>query len=105
MDLWKIFFLGTLRLNCNWDYDKVHEMANNHRKLRQMLGHSKTDLDSNYALQTIRDNIFLIKSTWSACVFVTAMAVNAKRLTMNSLIKLIIETCPTIHYNQIVGQL
>ena len=60
MDLWKILVLGALRLNCNWDYDKVHEMANNHHKLRQMLGHSETDFDSNYALQTIRDNIVLL---------------------------------------------
>jgi hypothetical protein len=60
MDLWKILVLGTLRLNCNWDYDKVQEMANNHHKLRQMLGHSKTDFNSNYALQTIRDNIALL---------------------------------------------
>jgi len=60
MDLWKILILGTLRLNCNWDFDKVHEMANNHHKLRQMLGHSETDIDSNYALQTIRDNISLL---------------------------------------------
>jgi IS5 family transposase len=60
MDLWKILVLGTLRLNCNWDYDKVQEMANNHHKLRQMLGHHKTDFGSNYALQTIRDNIALL---------------------------------------------
>ena len=60
MDLWKILVLGTLRLNCNWDYDKVHEMANNHCKLRDMLGHSKTDFDSQYALQTIRDNVALL---------------------------------------------
>ena len=60
MDLWKILVLGTLRLNCNWDFDKVHEMANNHHKLRQMLGHSETNFDSNYALQTIRDNIDLL---------------------------------------------
>ena len=60
MDLWKILVLGTLRLNCNWDYDKVHEMANNHHKLRQMLGHRETDFESNYALQTIRDNIVLL---------------------------------------------
>ena len=60
MDLWKILVLGTLRLNCNWDYDKVHEMANNHHKLRQMLGHRATDIESNYALQTIRDNIVLL---------------------------------------------
>jgi hypothetical protein len=60
MDLWKILVLGTLRLNCNWDFDKVHEMANNHHKLRQILGHNETDFDSNYALQTIRDNIALL---------------------------------------------
>jgi len=60
MDLWKILVLGTLRLNTNWDYDKVLEMANNHNKLREMLGHSKTDCDSQYALQTIRDNIVLL---------------------------------------------
>ena len=60
MDLWKILVLGSLRLNCNWDYDKVHEMANNHYKLRQMLGHSKADFKSHYALQTIRDNIALL---------------------------------------------
>ena len=60
MDLWKILVLGTLRLNTNWDYDKVLEMANNHNKLREMLGHSKTDFDSQYALQTIRDNIVLL---------------------------------------------
>lgn len=60
MDLWKILVLGTLRLNCNWDYDKVQEMANNHSKLREMLGQSKTDFDCQYTLQTIRDNIALL---------------------------------------------
>ncbi|WDN88327.1 hypothetical protein BuS5_01295 [Desulfosarcina sp. BuS5] len=57
MDLWKIFVLGTLRLNCNWDYDKLLEMANNHGKLRQMLGHGKMNADYKYALQTLKDNI------------------------------------------------
>ncbi|MCP3927222.1 MAG: ISNCY family transposase [Desulfobacterales bacterium] len=60
MDLWKILVLGTLRLNCNWDFDKVHEIANNHIRVRQMLGHEETDVSSNYALQTIRDNIALL---------------------------------------------
>lgn len=60
MDLWKILVLGTLRLNCNWDFDKVHEMANNHHKIRQMLGHDEIDFESNYALQTIRDNVVLL---------------------------------------------
>lgn len=59
MDLWKILVLGTLRLNCNWDYDKVHEIANEHKKVRAMLGHSRVDEDYRYALQTIKDNVSL----------------------------------------------
>jgi len=60
MDLWKILVLGTLRLNCNWDYDKVHDIANHHVKVRQMLGHEETDFSSKYGLQTIRDNVSLL---------------------------------------------
>jgi IS5 family transposase len=57
MDLWKILVLGTLRLNCNWDYDKLQEIANNHRTLRQMLGHGLLDMDARYPRQTLCDNI------------------------------------------------
>jgi len=60
MDLWKILVLGTFRLNCNWDYDKVHDMANNHDKIRRLLGHREKDFDSTYALQTIKDNVLLL---------------------------------------------
>jgi len=59
MELWKILVLGTLRLNCNWDYDKLQEIANNHRTLRQMLGHGIMDDDYRYALQTLKDNVSL----------------------------------------------
>ncbi len=59
MDLWRIFVLGTLRLCCNWDYDKLMEIANNHKTLRQMLGHGIMDQDFNYALQTLKDNVSL----------------------------------------------
>jgi IS5 family transposase len=59
MDLWKILVLGTLRLSCNWDYDKLMEIANNHSTLRLMLGHSLIDREYRYALQTLKDNISL----------------------------------------------
>lgn len=59
MDLWKIFVLGALRLTCNWDYDKLHDIANNHHTLRQMLGHGSMDADYQYELQTLKDNIAL----------------------------------------------
>ena len=59
MDLWKILVLGTLRLDCNWDYDKLQDIANNHRTLRQMLGHGLLDDSYRYALQTLKDNVSL----------------------------------------------
>lgn len=60
MDLWKILVLGTIRLNCNWDYDKLHEITNNHKTLRKMLGHGLIDDEYNYALQTLKDNVSLL---------------------------------------------
>ncbi len=60
MELWKILVLGTLRLNCNWDYDKLREIANNHMTLREMLGHGFFDRNSKYALQTLKDNVSLL---------------------------------------------
>lgn len=59
MDLWNILVLGTLRLNCNWDYDKLQDIANNHKTLRLMLGHGEFD-DDYYPLQTLRDNVCLL---------------------------------------------
>ena len=59
MDLWKILVLGTLKLNCDWDYDKLMEIANEHRTLRLILGHGIMDHDFRYALQTLKDNVSL----------------------------------------------
>jgi len=57
MSLWRILVLGTLRLNCNWDYDKLQEIANNHYTLRQMLGHGMLDFETRYSRQTLNDNL------------------------------------------------
>lgn len=67
MELWKIFVLGSVKINCNWDYDKIHDIANNHEKVREMLGDEVVaeyeDKDKKtkktYPLQTIKDNISL----------------------------------------------
>jgi len=59
MLLWKILVLGTLRLNCNWDYDKVKEIADNHITLRLMLGHVAWEDEYRYPIQTIKDNVSL----------------------------------------------
>ena len=59
MLLWKILVLGTIRLNCNWDYDKLKEMADNHRTLRLMLGHIAWEDEYQYPIQTLKDNVSL----------------------------------------------
>jgi IS5 family transposase len=59
MDLWKILVLGTIRLSCNWDYDKVHDIANNHKLIREFMGHTVFEFDQRYGLQTIKDNLLL----------------------------------------------
>ncbi len=56
---WKIFVMGTLRLNLNCDYDRLQELVNHHNTIRQMLGHSFTDDDKIYSLQTLKDNVQL----------------------------------------------
>jgi hypothetical protein len=59
MELWKVFVFGMVKLNCNWDYDKLLDMANNHQTLRLLLGHSRWDMSGRYALQTLKDNVRL----------------------------------------------
>ncbi len=59
MELWNVLVLATLRVNLNWDYDRLQEMANQHRTIRQMLGHGSFD-EQVYKLQTLRDNVGLL---------------------------------------------
>ena len=59
MDQWVILVLGTLRLGLNADYDRIQELANQHRTLRLMLGQSLFDEDQIYHLQTLKDNLKL----------------------------------------------
>ncbi len=59
MDQWAILVLGALRLGLNADYDRIQELANQHRTLRMMLGHGLFDEDKVYHLQTLKDNLKL----------------------------------------------
>lgn len=60
MELWKILVLGTIKINCNWGYDRLQEMADNHKILRQLLGHGAFNTDDTYHLQTLKDNVSLL---------------------------------------------
>ena len=60
MSLWRIFVFGVLRLNLNCDYDRLHELANQHKTIREMLGHGVFDESYYYELQTLKDNVRLL---------------------------------------------
>lgn len=60
LSLWKIFVMGVLRLDLNCDYDHLEELVNNHRVIRQMLGHPNFFDEYQYHFQTIKDNVRLL---------------------------------------------
>ncbi len=60
MDLWILLVLGTLRLGLNCDYDRLHDLANEHKTIRAMLGHSDWQEDNHYSLQALKDNVMLL---------------------------------------------
>ena len=60
MDLWILLVLGTLRLGLNCDYDRLHDLANEHKTIRAMLGHGNWQDEHLYGLQTLRDNVALL---------------------------------------------
>lgn len=60
MTLWELFVLGVFRNGCNMDYDRIQNIANNHKLIRQLLGHSDSKLWTpgfQYKLRTIKDNV------------------------------------------------
>ena len=60
LSLWNLFVMGVFRLDLNWDYDHLHDQVNNHKTLRQMLGHADIFDTHYYHLQTIKDNVCLL---------------------------------------------
>ncbi len=61
MHLWQILVLATLRVNCNCDWDKIQNLANNHMEIRRMMGLNDWFTTPQFSLQAIKDNVSLLK--------------------------------------------
>ena len=59
MPLWTILVCGVIRLDLNCDYDRLHELVNQHNSIREMLGHGAFS-DVRYHFQTLKDNVALL---------------------------------------------
>ena len=63
MDYWQITVLAAARLGCNLDYDKLQDLAEQHRVLRQIMGIGDWQEEVDFNWRRIRDNISLLKPT------------------------------------------
>ena len=60
MELWRILVMGVLKQGLGCDFDRVQELVNQHRTVREFLGHGAFSQDDTYELQTIIDNVYLL---------------------------------------------
>lgn len=63
LDDWQIVVLAAVRLGCNYDYDKLQDLAENHYALQTMLGVGQWDDTTSFAARRIRDTLSQIRPT------------------------------------------
>ena len=61
-DYWEILVLAAIRLGCDLDYDKLQDLAEQHRALRQIMGIGSWQEENIFNSRRIRDNVSLVKS-------------------------------------------
>jgi hypothetical protein len=61
MDYWQILVLAAVRLGCNLDYDKLQDLAEQHRALRHIMGIGDWCEEDDFGWRRIRDNVCLLK--------------------------------------------
>ena len=61
MDMWRIPVMGLLKQGLNRDYDRLHDLVNQHSDIRRFPGHAVIGDNYRYNYQTIKDNVSLLK--------------------------------------------
>ena len=60
INYWSILVLGAIRLGCNLDYDRLQNLAEEHRSLRRIMGVDGWCDDHTFDWRRLRDNITLL---------------------------------------------
>jgi IS5 family transposase len=61
LNYWEIAVLAGVRLGCNLDYDKLQDLAENHRRLRQLMGIGDWQDDVTFDWRRIEDNLLKLR--------------------------------------------
>jgi transposase, IS5 family len=62
MDYWSILVLGAVRLGCNLNYDRLQNLAEEHRTLRRIMGIDGWCDDRTFDWRCLRDNLGLLSA-------------------------------------------
>jgi len=57
MDYWHILVLAGVRLGCNYSYDQMQDLAENHIKWRAIMGIGSWDEGTEFKWRTIRRHV------------------------------------------------
>lgn len=60
LSYWCILVLAAVRLGCDLNYDKLHDLAENHRALRSIMEIGEFD-ETHFSWKRIRDNVCLLQ--------------------------------------------
>jgi hypothetical protein len=60
---WEITVLAAVRMGCDLDYDKLQDLAENHRALRSVMGIGDWDQSTNFSWRRIHDNLCRIQAS------------------------------------------
>ncbi len=63
LDYWHIVVLAAVRLGCNLDYDKLQDLAEQHRAMRHIMGIGDWQECIDFSARRIGDNVRLLKPT------------------------------------------
>jgi transposase, IS5 family len=61
LSYWTITVLAAVRLGCNFDYDKLQDLAEQHRTLRLLMGIGDWQDETDFDWRRIRDNLCLLQ--------------------------------------------
>lgn len=61
MNYWEITVLAAARLGCDLNYDKLQDLAENHRRLRQIMGLGDWQEDVDFDFRRIEDNVIKLR--------------------------------------------
>jgi hypothetical protein len=62
LSYWEILVLASVRLGCDLDYDALADHANNHKKMRRVMGVGDWEEHRRFPYNTIRDNIVKLRA-------------------------------------------